>query len=103
MVFTPIAGPAASLIRGVEKKFDATYQNHLMVFVSAVDKRKAWWWITAIKAKSFEAGYVVTATELSGNLGTILRVSYELLITSMNPLVLAPTAPRRFPNDLAPT
>jgi hypothetical protein len=42
MVFTLIAGPVAALIRGLEKRSDETYQNHLMVFVSVVDKRKAW-------------------------------------------------------------
>jgi hypothetical protein len=103
MVFTLIAGSVAALIRGVESRSDETYQSHLMVFANAVDKRKVWSWITAIKAKSFVAGYVVIATELLESLGTILRVSYELQITSMNPLVLAPIKPRRLPNDLAPT
>jgi len=75
MVFTLIAGSAAALIRGVERRSDETYQSHLMVFVSAASKRKVWWWITATKAKSFEAGYVVIATELLESLGTILMVS----------------------------
>jgi hypothetical protein len=43
MVFTLIAGPAAALIRGAEDRSDETYQNHLMVFVSAAGKRKVWW------------------------------------------------------------
>jgi hypothetical protein len=103
MVFIPIAGSVAALICGVESRSDETYQNHLMVFANAVKNRKAWWLITATKAKSFVAGYVVIATELLANLGTILRVSYELPITSMNPLVLAPIKPRRLPNDLAST
>jgi hypothetical protein len=41
MVFTPIAGLVAVLIRGVERRSDETYQNHLMVFVSVAGKRKA--------------------------------------------------------------
>jgi hypothetical protein len=43
MVFTLIAGYVAALIRGVERRSDETYQNHLMVFVSAAGRRKAWW------------------------------------------------------------
>ena len=103
MVFTPIARLVTTSIRDAEDRSDEPYQSHLMVFVSAASKRKVWWWITATKARSFEAGYVVIATELLESLGTILRVSYELPITSMNLLVLAPIKPRRLPNDLAPT
>jgi hypothetical protein len=43
MVFTPIARPVTTLIHDVERRSDETYQNHLMVFVSAAGKRKAWW------------------------------------------------------------
>jgi hypothetical protein len=43
MVFTLIARLVTTSIRGVEGRSDETYQNHLMVFVSAAGRRKAWW------------------------------------------------------------
>jgi hypothetical protein len=43
MVFTPIARLVTTSIRGVGRRFDETYQSHLMVFVNAASKRKVWW------------------------------------------------------------